>query len=143
MDADKRKQHQGTFVGFFPADDPQYSAIAVVYSKLSKEDFYGGTLPAMAFREIVDNIYPLSEEWGEEIESRGRIPEMTSREAISGDDNLNEVPDVIGLGITDAIWSIENCGYICRYEGSGHVVRQSPAAGTRKDKGTTVKLILK
>ena len=136
------RQHQGTFVGFFPAEVPKYSAIVVVYSKLSPYDFYGGSLPAATFREIVDNIYTLSPAWGEEIQAGGQIPQMTASYVISGADNIEEIPDVTGLGLSDAIWSIENCGYRCEYKGTGHVVRQSPAGGTHMKKGNTVKIIL-
>lgn len=142
-DRDGRKQHQGTFVGFFPADDPKYTAIVVVYSRLSVKDLYGGSIPAATFREITDNIYSLSPEWGKELKSRGRVPEMDVNGMTSGEDNLDEVPDVKGLGLMDAIWSVENCGYRCEYEGYGHVVRQTPAAGTRQRKGETVKLTLR
>ncbi|MBO8444527.1 MAG: transpeptidase family protein [Bacteroidetes bacterium] len=142
-DQDGRRQHQGTFVGFFPADAPEYSMIVSVYSKLSTRDFYGGNLPANAFREIVDNIYSLSPEWGNEIRDNGKMPEMKSTGVISGDDRLDEVPDVKGLGLTDAMWSVENCGYRCVYEGCGHVTGQTPPAGTRLNKGETVKLTLK
>lgn len=54
-----RKQYQATFVGFFPADRPQYTAIVVIYSYLNREIFYGGTLPAMTFREIADKTIAL------------------------------------------------------------------------------------
>ena len=141
-DRNGHKQHQGTFVGFFPADNPQYSAIVTVYSRLSGENFYGGSLPAATFREIVDNIYTLSPIWGNEISAMGEMPEMEGHRVVSGADRLDEIPDVKGLGLTDAIWSIENCGYRCIYTGSGHVVRQSPEAGARKAKGETVRLTL-
>lgn len=52
-----RKKNQGTFVGYFPADDPQYSVIAVVYSKLSRQNAYGGIYPAGAVRYIVDEMF--------------------------------------------------------------------------------------
>ena len=53
------------------------------------------------------------------------------------------VPDVMGMGLTDAIYAIENNGYRCVYEGIGHVASQVPAAGTEGKKGETVKLVLK
>lgn len=136
------RQHQGTFVGFFPAEAPKYSAIVVVYSKLSPYDFYGGSIPASAFREMVDDIYAISPAWGKELTCSTEMPVMSAPEAISGADRLEEVPDVTGLGLSDALWSIENCGYRCTYEGTGHVVRQYPAGGTHRKKGSSVKLIL-
>jgi len=58
-----RKKNQGTFVGFFPADNPKYTIMVTVYSYLSGKSFYGGTMPALAVRDIVDRIYALDEEW--------------------------------------------------------------------------------
>ena len=53
------------------------------------------------------------------------------------------VPSVKGFGLKDALYAIENSGYRCVYEGSGHVASQSPAAGAALAKGGTVKIILK
>lgn len=66
-----RKQYQATFVGFYPADKPQYSVIVVIYSYLNREIFYGGTLPAMTFREIVDKTIALNPLNGEAIRKTG------------------------------------------------------------------------
>ncbi|MBQ9173843.1 MAG: penicillin-binding protein 2 [Bacteroidales bacterium] len=69
-----RKQYQATFVGFFPADEPKYTAICVIYSNLNREIFYGGTLPALAFRELVDNVYAIDIENGEVLTERHSLP---------------------------------------------------------------------
>ena len=53
------------------------------------------------------------------------------------------VPDTKGMGLMDAIYAIENNGYKCQYEGIGHVVRQTPAAGSRYKKGETIQIVLK
>lgn len=59
-----RVQYQGTFVGFFPAEAPKYTAIVVLYSYPGTGTLYGGTLPAKAFRQIVDKTYALDSEYG-------------------------------------------------------------------------------
>jgi cell division protein FtsI (penicillin-binding protein 3) len=142
-DSNGRKQYQGTFVGFFPADEPKYSAIITIWSKPTLQSFHGGTLPALAMKEIVDNTYALDCEWGEEIEKRGRIPEMEAEEIYTDNEKGSPVPSVTGYGLKDALYAIENSGYRCVYEGCGHVVRQSPKAGTPLTKGQTVKIILR
>ena len=43
----------------------------------------------------------------------------------------------------DALYAVENAGYKCTYEGSGHVTAQSPAPGVALKKGQTIKLTLK
>lgn len=62
-----RKKNQGTFVGFFPAENPKYTILVTVYSYLSYRNFYGGTIPALAVREIVDKIYAIDDEWRPEL----------------------------------------------------------------------------
>ena len=57
QDASGRRKYQGTFVGFFPADKPQYSVICVVYSKPTSKQFQGGGIPARAIRTVVDQLY--------------------------------------------------------------------------------------
>ena len=138
-----RKQYQGTFVGFFPADEPKYSAIITIWSKPTLQSFHGGTLPALAMKEIVDNTYALDCDWGEEIEKDGRIPDMRAEDIDTDKDKGSPVPSVTGYGLKDAIFAIENCGYKCSYEGFGHVVRQWPNGGSAYAKGQTVKILLK
>lgn len=143
LEKDGLKKHQGTFVGFFPADDPQYTAIAVVYSKPSLRNFYGGSYAAPVLREIIDKVYTLDSSKGNIVEKSASVPKMESKAIEIGLDQIDLVPDVKGLGITDALYSVENCGYRCQYQGSGKVSRQEPKAGSHLAKGETVKLILK
>lgn len=76
QDALGRRKNQGTFVGFFPADDPKYTILVTVYSYASHKSFYGGTLPALAVREIVDKIYALDSDWRPELHRTARVPDM-------------------------------------------------------------------
>ena len=46
----------------------------MIYSNLDREIFYGGTLPALAFRELVDNVYALDIENGEVLTERHSLP---------------------------------------------------------------------
>jgi len=75
-----RKKNQGTFVGFFPADNPKYTILVTMYSYLSTKSFYGGTMPALAVREIVDKIYALDSEWRPELHRSGSVPKMKENE---------------------------------------------------------------
>ena len=78
-DAYGRKKFQGTFVGFFPADDPKYTILVTVYSYPSHRNFYGGTKPALAVREIVDKIYALDDTWRPELRPTAKVPQMTAK----------------------------------------------------------------
>ena len=135
-----RKKNQGTFVGFFPAENPKYTILVTVYSYLSGMSFYGGTKPAMAVREIVDNIYAIDDTWSGRITPTGTLPRMEERQAEVAE---GKAPDLKGFGLMDALYAVENAGLKCVYEGSGHVTAQSPAPGTAIKKGGTIKLTLK
>ena len=52
-----RRKYQGTFVGFFPSEDPQYSVICTVYSKPTSKQFQGGGIPARAIKTLIDGLY--------------------------------------------------------------------------------------
>jgi cell division protein FtsI (penicillin-binding protein 3) len=138
-----QKKHQGTFVGFFPADEPKYTAIVTIWSGLTSQNFYGGAYPAAAFKEIVDAVWSLDNSWGEEHAHTGKIPQMKPDFIETENGTGLPVPDLIGMGLKDAIYAIENNGYRCSYEGIGHVVKQTPASGTQYKKGQTISIVLK
>jgi cell division protein FtsI (penicillin-binding protein 3) len=51
-------------------------------------------------------------------------------------------PDVVGLGLKDAVYLLENKGLKVTATGRGRVVNQSMAAGTNFNKTQTISLIL-
>lgn len=59
------------------------------------------------------------------------------------DESRNTMPDVIGMGLSDAIFILENRGLKVAFSGSGRVVGQSIAAGTGIRRGDRVTLKLK
>ena len=134
-----------TFVGFFPVDDPKYSAIICMKSDLIRGSLYGGVAPAAAMREIVDAIYALGPEWGAELSPAAKVPEMTAgiEPPKPADPKNPTVPDVSGLGLKDAMFLIENSGLRCKYSGTGHVSSQSPKAGAKAAEGSTITITLK
>ncbi len=63
------RQHQATFVGFFPAEAPKYTAIVVMYSTKGPHNLYGSAgIPV--YKEIVNQIYALSEDWDEPLKTK-------------------------------------------------------------------------
>lgn len=51
--------YQASFVGYFPANQPQYSCIVVVKTKPRAVAHFGGQLAAPVFKEIADRLYTL------------------------------------------------------------------------------------
>lgn len=142
-DINGRKKHQATFVGFFPADQPKYTAIVVVYTGLMSNNVYGGKIPAMTFKDIVDGIWAYDTEWGNVIKEKGSIPQMREEPISTAKGEDVPVPDLKGLGLKDAIFAIENNGYRFSHSGTGHVVSQTPKAGTKAKKGEKISIVLK
>lgn len=54
-----RKKYQGSFVGYFPADEPQYSCIVMIYDP-KQGGYYGSAVALPAFREIAEGITALT-----------------------------------------------------------------------------------
>lgn len=51
--------YMASFVGYFPADDPQYSCIVMVSSP-SNSIYYGNLVAGPVFREVADKVYATS-----------------------------------------------------------------------------------
>lgn len=67
-DPSGRRKYQGTFVGFFPAEDPQYSVISTVYSYPTSRSYQGGGIPARAIKALIDYIYTIDPYWQKPLE---------------------------------------------------------------------------
>ena len=103
----------------------------------------GGQAPAATFKDIVDEIWVYETDWGREIESDGDMPDMKAKNIFPDKSEGFPVPDVTGMGLKDAMFAIENSGYVCEYTGSGHVCKQTPAAGTEARKGQKINIVLR
>ena len=67
-DAGGRRKYQGTFAGFFPAEDPQYSVIGTVYSYPTIRSYQGGGIPARAIKALIDKMYIIDPYWQKTLE---------------------------------------------------------------------------
>ena len=54
----RQVQYKGSFVGYFPADNPKYSMIVVIVNP-KKGKYYGGAVAAPVFRELSDKLYAI------------------------------------------------------------------------------------
>lgn len=118
-----RKMHQATFVGIFPHEAPKYSMIAVVYSEPTLRNFYGATWCGPVFREIAEQIYASSTSWYQPLDAAAALPADTKKTCIDRADNGD--PDVVGLGLKDAVAILEENGYTVHCTGQGTVTSQS------------------
>lgn len=134
----KQVQYKGSFVGYFPADDPKYSCIVVIVNP-KRGKYYGGAVAAPVFREISDKLYasrpdiiiPLPKDTANSPIPYIHMP-LPKTQA------RGSMPDVSGMGLKDAIFLLEQQGLNVLVNGKGMVVRQSIPAGTWVTKGTPV-----
>jgi len=170
------KKYQASFVGYFPADDPQYTMIVVVNSP-SQGGYYGNVVAGSVFREVADKVYSLSlgmhpivndavsQNIPPVIQSGSRedinrllqlfgvnIPEENNEwiklmandqnKYIANDIKADIVPDVVGMGLKDAIYLLESRGMRVEFTGRGNVKGQSIDAGSKISKGQKITIQL-
>lgn len=165
------KVYQSSFVGYFPADDPQYSCIVVIRSRPHPRIYYGADVAAPVFRKIADQLYALylapdaaprmphprmdTIRWGIRTIST-RAKQLAAKwkdipvDALDGQSRMmaasnaagDVVPDLTGVGLRDAVRILEQKGLRVDFTGAGRVVQQSLPAGTPVRPGQHIQLIL-
>ncbi len=100
-------KHMASFVGYFPAENPQYSIIVVINEP--KGAIYGGVVAAPVFREIANKIYSshirLQPEAIKPFETKS-VPKVANGEIQSTKYILNE------LGISSQTEGGQTSGYV-------------------------------
>ena len=163
-----KKEYQASFCGYFPADNPKYSCIVVVYSP-GTDVFYGASVACPVFKEIADKAYALDIDMHKELApapdslfaglpplkaGRARPAQRIARSLgmgfdLPGNGWLNvssnaftpedgKVPDVTGMGLRDAVYLLEQKGYQVKAVGRGAVIRQSLPPGSKSEKGRQI-----
>lgn len=171
-----RKNYQASFAGYFPADDPQYSAIVVIVGP--KGGYYGSSVAGPVFKEVVGRTYAaFLEHRNDTTEQVIKVPEIKTTyrnemekaitdlhlqintQQANGDlirVDVQEdqaqvtgmalvegvVPDVTGMGGSDALFLLESSGLKVILNGVGKVSNQSIPAGETIEKGQTIYLEL-
>lgn len=138
----RSRLYQGSFAGFFPAEEPVYSAIVVVYTGYTATPYYGGSRPAKALNEVINELYAMDSRWQAVVDKKESMPSAGKVAAVVDKNHPDIVPNLKGMGLNDALYVIENNGYQCRFSGVGHVKSQSPAAGASLRKGETINITL-
>lgn len=129
-------KYLASFVGFIPADKPQY--VVVVSIDEPEGTHYGGVVSAPAFREIgvrtlsYAGVMPeapaLDLEVRHEREIKNRSDERGVEKRLAAAEG--GVPDVVGLPLRRAVEAFRGCGGAPVLVGSGpYVVKQFPHAG--------------
>ncbi len=57
VDRNEEGVYQSSFIGYFPADNPQYTIAVVIKNTANQAQYYGGQVAAPVFKEIADRLY--------------------------------------------------------------------------------------
>jgi cell division protein FtsI (penicillin-binding protein 3) len=140
------KKRVGSFVGFVPANDPRLVALVLIDEP--EVNVYGGVVAAPVFRNIAQaalrrlavapakpaSIPALANQPELPIRRPTKQPEVNAVEA-----NSDATPDFLGLSLREALEKAQSLKMKLRLQGSGYVVKQSPApGGPRNDGGVLV-----
>lgn len=149
------------FCGFFPYQNPKYSCIVLMSrAKVGAARSSGKVLLNVALKMYSLGMLGNSSNFRTESDNQGGVPTLLSMDnsemdAIKTDINAKSVkhfpnkqpkdgvPSVVGMGLRDAVATLEKCGLNVECQGSGYVCSQSLKPGTQFKKGTKIKLTLK
>lgn len=154
-----------TFCGYFPAKNPMYSCIVVIedakkYPKgapSASGTVLKNTALKMFSRGLLNNTSDYKDKVNKDTKpilfaslnqnSRKNICNefgLKNSDQFDAPKNMVDtgVPNLIGLGIREAVNILEQKGYNVAIEGTGYVSKQMPVAGTELAAGSVVKLVL-
>ena len=122
--------YRATFVGFFPADDPQVAMVVVLDEP--KASIYGGLVAAPVFQRVATRWIGTFPAVAERLAPVDALPGIQEK----------PVPDVTNRPATAAAHRLRAAGYrVAPFEPSTRLVAgQAPAAGTLAKPGALVRL---
>lgn len=168
-----------SFIGYFPANKPKYSMVAMVDSPQGDniDLLYAGAVAAPVFKEVADRIMAydvqiqkpvragsqvdgpaLMAGYADDLHTIDSVLGVKQRVGIEGWVEANktgrwverstrddQVPDVRGLSLRDALFLLENRGLRVAIQGRGKVTEQSVTPGTaiKQTPGRQISLTLK
>jgi hypothetical protein len=130
-----KEKYNASFVGFFPADDPQIVLLVLLDSPTN--GYYGGQVAAPIFREIALRITGTAVRQSEPVLVASADTSVVRFAAAT----QTRIPDLRGLGTDAAARVCEKFGLRVLVQGEGRVVlTQEPAVGSTVDPHSVVTL---
>ena len=139
--------YYGSMVTYMPADKPRYTIMTAIFTKKQPGKFYyGASLTGPVQKRVATYLY------NRELKNAMPIDECdypTNRKVVAKRDldsvevKVGYVPKVVGMGLSDALYLLENSGLMVDVVGCGRVVEQSLKAGSKivdGNKRITIKL---
>lgn len=119
--------YQGSFVGYFPSEEPKYTICVVVRTRPHANTYYGGSLAAPVFRMISDKIFASDMgAWSAGIDSvvkKGDIS-ISGREATAA--AYRALTNALGISASQPDWSARAITSITTDTNSRVLLRHQP-----------------
>jgi cell division protein FtsI (penicillin-binding protein 3) len=94
--------YQASFVGYFPADKPEYTCIVVIKTKPHAPMHYGGQLAAPVFKEVATGIYAKYVR-GKKVGVVNVIPDSSSYIYAGHKEDVQQVLQQLKVGYVDSM----------------------------------------
>ncbi len=137
--------YASSFVGYFPADQPQYSCIVVVHKPSKAKGYYGADVSGPVFKRIAQKVFtdvPSTNEIKASQISRSKQDANFEKYFTLLNSDTKTVPNVVGMPGMDAIALFENLKMKVKIVGQGKVKKQSIPPGVSLQHNTTIILEL-
>lgn len=138
--------YASSFVGYFPANNPQYTCIVMVHRpNTAHNNYYGADVAGPVFKRIAQKIFTDAPSTNTIKKIDKKIPKQELDYASYTNyshKRQNTIPNVKGMSGMDAIALLENLGIRVKIKGFGKVKKQSLQAGHNIAKNTTIVLEL-
>ncbi|GMX66876.1 stage V sporulation protein D [Paenibacillus elgii] len=125
-------EHIVSFIGFAPADDPKVVVYAAVDNPQGIQ--FGGLVAAPLVKGIMEDTLRYM-----------KVPprkDQMDRKYVYGDTKIVEVPNLVGMSITEIYESMNMNFQLAKSGTGGTVISQVPKAGTRVEQGSTIRIYL-
>lgn len=118
-------EHTVSFIGYIPADNPEYIVMTVIHKPESYAD--GVTTAAPMMKSMMENI----------IKYKSIEPSASSENGNSKSSNKVKIGDYKGTNLFNTLYELDSAGLSYEVVGSGNLItNQVPAAGTEVEKGS-------
>jgi cell division protein FtsI (penicillin-binding protein 3) len=95
------KIYQSAFIGYFPANNPEYTVAVVIQNSNESKLAYGGSVAGPVFREVADKIY--AEKIGRKsVEELIEKPDYSPIKMYGFKTDMDQIFDQFHYGITDS-----------------------------------------
>jgi cell division protein FtsI (penicillin-binding protein 3) len=138
--------YSSSFVGYFPADVPQYSCIVIITKPHVGKGYYGADVSGPVFRRIAQKIFTDAPTTNEVKKLDKTIKEQDKLYAAYYDTqnkSTTMVPNIVGMSGMDAVALLGNMGFKVQVVGAGKVKKQSlqPGQAFNKNQLITIELL--